>query len=1264
VDVVGTATDEHLVSWVLEYAPAGTSGWVTIATGTAPVVGGVLGTIDPSILADDAYRLRLRAQDANQSASTERGFVVKTTVKPGAFTLTYEDHTIPAPGFPITLRRIYDSKKTLPGDFGPGWSLGFTGIDLRIDANFNAYLTLPDGRRTAFAFSPYKPSPFFPTYVNRYLPAAGVHDTLENTDCSSLALSSGQWFCFPGPAYAPQNFILRTQRGFTYTLNLTTGITSIADRNGNTLTIGPTGVSSSNGRVLTIARDAAGRVTSITDPAGHATSYAYDALGRLATFTDQLGNVTTYDYALDTSYIDTVESQSGCWPLRNEYDDDWHLIATVDHAGARTWRTWDPATRTETIDGGLGRAASYTYDASGNLLTVADPLGGTTTYTYSAGNDVLSVTNPSGSHIERTYDANGNVLTETRHPSPGVNRTTTYTYDALGLLATVTNPLGDGIRYTYDAAGNPTARERFQPGGSVVATDTYTYDAHGNRTSHTDAAGTTTAWEYDAFGDVVRVVDDAGHAHTYEYDANGNPVAHEDDVGNRTEFVYDPLNRLTAFRHDGDTLFTRTWTDDGNVRTHTDALGQTTTYDYDCDGGLVGVQDAAGGTTLYQRNQWQSLDEITDAQGEKTEFGYDAMTRQTWRWGPDLNDLTFFDYAADGVVGTVTTPNGHDRVTTYDQMKRITREERPDRAVDYAWNADGQPATIALTAGGAPAAITTYTQDGVGRTTAIDDPHFGATTYTYDARGLRTGMTTPDGVTTTYGYDAAARLETVTTGADTVTFVHDAAGRRTRTQFSNGTTADYGWDALNRLTSVVLRDVDANVVASFAYTLDGNGLRTAATLEDGAVDYTYDPLYRLTGEAAASTRLGTYTHAWTYDPTGNRLDPGATYGPDGRLLSDASGAYNYDADGNVVAHGTRTYAYDADDRLVGFTDGAVTATYEYDALGRRTAKETASERREFLYDGGNVVAEYRGGVQVARYTQGLGLDQPLMVRQGGHTYFYHTDGLGSVVALSDETGHVVQRYGYDAWGNLRTAVGPFALAGAGLVNRFTYAARELDVESGLYHQRARAYDPALGRFLQKDESQGRLGNPLTQNRYVYALDTPVNATDPTGRTALIEYAWLISGPSVTEVAAALAGFIHGYSAPNVVFIGEYLALVNQGMDQAQLWEESLRRTEAQVQHIEDLLGIVGDAEDCVTGFLDAEATGIPGAFKSGVGFSISISASATLPILSGEAESVAKCFGIENPSAEVKAEAKVEVPGGFQSGAAIGLARLRAMQPR
>jgi RHS repeat-associated protein len=117
-------------------------------------------------------------------------------------------------------------------------------------------------------------------------------------------------------------------------------------------------------------------------------------------------------------------------------------------------------------------------------------------------------------------------------------------------------------------------------------------------------------------------------------------------------------------------------------------------------------------------------------------------------------------------------------------------------------------------------------------------------------------------------------------------------------------------------------------------------------------------------------------------------------------------------------------------------------------------------------------------------------------------YFYYYDGLGSVAALSNINGQLVEQYRYDAFGNTRVFNGsgvqkswPFELIG----NPYMFTGRRIDTETsyatpdsmGLYYYRARVYNPRLARFMQTD--------PIgAMNLYQYCGNNPVYWIDPWG----------------------------------------------------------------------------------------------------------------------------------------------------------------------
>ncbi|PRX24058.1 RHS repeat-associated protein [Orenia metallireducens] len=106
--------------------------------------------------------------------------------------------------------------------------------------------------------------------------------------------------------------------------------------------------------------------------------------------------------------------------------------------------------------------------------------------------------------------------------------------------------------------------------------------------------------------------------------------------------------------------------------------------------------------------------------------------------------------------------------------------------------------------------------------------------------------------------------------------------------------------------------------------------------------------------------------------------------------------------------------------------------------------------------------------------------------RSGITYYYHLNGHGDVIALSDELGNIVAQYDYDAWGNILSQSGSMATE-----NPYGYAGYYYDEETGLYYLRARYYDPEIGRFIRRDTVQ-------KINQYAYAENNPVMLIDPSG----------------------------------------------------------------------------------------------------------------------------------------------------------------------
>ena len=885
-----------------------------------------------------------------------------------------------------------------------------------------------------------------------------------------------------------------------------------------------------------------------TDPQGHVRVVKSRMNSQhIISDSDSEGRVTTYQYAQD-SYLPGVGRLTQITLPegdRDAYEFDSHLNVT---AKWRIPKNAPAGAAPSTIPGATVVRAAYSCRAA--VCTkpdwVVDERGNQTDYTYAPEHGgVLTATLPAGPSGIRpqtryTYGqftamyVRGGVMQAAPAPVWRLIRTSTC---ATMAGATATAPaacVGTADETVTDYAYEPSTVPN---NVRLLSTTTRSGD------SAASGLATTTSYTYNDRGDVTAtdgpLPGPADTTITY-YDASRWKTG---EVGPDPDGTGPLLYRASklAYRADGQVSATYV----GVVADQSAAT---------FDGNFQVLSRAASDYDAQDRVIRQTTYGADGSAASQQAYAFDNLGRQicaTVR----MNAATFATPTGSACDLSAIGPDGNDRITysEYDTIGRLTRitagykspRARVEKVVTYTLN--GQEQTVADGKGN----LTTYEYDSLDRLQKVRYPNAsggGSSTsdyeaYAYDAAGNRTSWRRRSGETVTFTYDALGRAQNGLRGE---VYAYDNLGRRISATYAGGV-GSATYDALGRMVT----ETTNNLTMAYQYDLAGN--RTGMTWPDNFfVSYDYDK----TGAVAAIRESnGTPVAAYAYDNLGRRSlawsGPGTPavvhsygYDPAGRLssltldlpgtakdqtwgltynaasqlvqrtasnsiyewsagatttaytvnglnqLATAGGAaVGYDLRGNLSSNGGVTYGYDLTNNLTSTSTGAVLA---YEPSGRLWQVTANAATTNFLYSGSSLVAEYANGVLLRRYVPGPNVDETPIWYEGAGVAdrrWLLADIQGSVVAAVRDATGAIDTYTYDEYGapNANNPLG-----------RFQYTGQIWIPELGLYHYKARAYSPTLGRFLQTDP----IGYGAGLNWYAYVRNNPINRRDPSGMTDL------------------------------------------------------------------------------------------------------------------------------------------------------------------
>ncbi|MFT3831053.1 MAG: Ig-like domain-containing protein [Opitutaceae bacterium] len=872
-------------------------------------------------------------------------------------------------------------------------------------------------------------------------------------------------------------------------------------------------------RLSTFAHDKVGRLTAVYLPRSGATPherFEYEARGLPTRRTDASGYATTMAYDALGRLVQTVpDARRGEPAISYSYDSRGLRTRMTDALGATTY-AYDSRGRLLTKTTPFAGTLSHSYDAAGNLISLSSSIGGVSLgYTYDGENRLTKVTStgaasmspsttvysrdragrltgaglPNGLAETRTHDANGLLASVTTGQGDVAQTRFAVGRKASGLVEQLDEELaGVGVRrvaFGYDLAGR-LVTESASLGGVTGSLD-YSLDAAGNRLARRGQLGALGAQTF-AFDENNALIDGV-------YDGNGNTAsAHStqpaggfgydfrDALRTRTPALTTDAARV-EFLHDGDgRRVGRRVLDPATGRWKTTHYLVAELNPTGIDQVLAEVREDSLERSFAYGEQRLSIDGFVEhsVRGGRHSLALDA-SGNVWAWGDN----------SQGQLGLGNTDGSRDAPVQIPGLANV------------AALAAGRFHSVALRNDG-----TVWIWGGHDR----------------GQLGLGAGVTAdvPTQIVMLEGIVAVATYldHTLALDVDGGVWVW---GANDRGQLGDGTTIDQPVPV--RLAGLVATEIAAGQIHSAACTAEGAvavwGDNTHGQLGSGvagsfsatpsvvagltSVDRLVAGGFHTLVRRADGTVLAWGGNAFGQLGDGSKRDRAApvSIAPAVHAVALAAGSRHSLAllgDGTVLAWG------DNREGQLGLGSVADSTTPERIA-GLAGVSEIAAGGRRSLARSGSTLLEWGDGQFAPQSTGGdlmlatlggeAGAD-PLGYGLGLARAFYAYDPLGNVRALADDSGALTDTYTYDAFGNLLSP----SSATTRSFNPYLFQGERFEAAAGLYHLRARDYDPSLGRFQQLDRFAGVPGQPFSHNRYAYAEADPVNLHDPSGHYAV------------------------------------------------------------------------------------------------------------------------------------------------------------------
>ncbi len=726
-----------------------------------------------------------------------------------------------------------------------------------------------------------------------------------------------------------------------------------------------------------------------------------------------------------------------------------------------------------------GRTASFTYYPDGSLESETDVLGRTTTYGYDSWQRATQVTDYLGNTHQTKYQWQDNVLVAQNQNADG-SESQTWT-DAWGRTLAQGRLSLDGkwswVSYHYDAGGRvlkesePYLADR--PSGGSRFTTTL-YDAYGRIRSQKQSNGKTLQTTYTK-GKPTATVNDGYQKVTTTLDARGN-IAQLTDPNGTIDYSYHPNGQLET----------------------SDYQGHKVVVSYDGWGRKQSLNDPSVGEFTYKYDTYGQLLEESSPKGATTyEYTDDGLVAKMTQIGDHTHLSTAYDYdTTTRLPLTQTTTDGERRLsysygTTYDEYARPQIRSEQNSYARFSqiltYDVYGRPSTDKRTA----------TLSG-GASQEMELQHH------YASNGMLTAL--KENNQTLWELKA-----------------ENARGQATEVLLGNGITKKRTYDALGYLDA--LNDGNA-LNLSYSYNKKQGVLNSRTRTGIGQESFQHDQRNRLT-----RIQKGTEVLEQKYDDYGRLADnpkrgeyhynAAKRYAMDSLILN-ASGLKYY------KEHPRQDALYNIDRKAVSIHEhGFGRADFAYNAQMQRTHawyggeeenlhSRTYQKHYSSLFPAEITHNNETGKTDIVLYIGGDGYTAPA-AKINNEVHYLHRDYLGSILAITNSAGTVVEERQFGAWGEIdfiKINGEESSFEDSILPRGFT--GHEHFSEIALIHMNGRMYDPQLRRFLSPDNNIVDPFDSKSFDRFAYVFNSPlgyvdINGEDPLSYLIALGIAYIVSG---------------------------------------------------------------------------------------------------------------------------------------------------------